>query len=163
MDVRELLGLPADASDADVVAALQADPRRAAIQLLGLGIQPLNELQQAMWDGEGRLVGPEGQAPLALTISHLHGTMFLYADLEAMDEPGFPPFHVPVNFFAVGPAPDDDTGERPDLSWVHIRYGATENDQAACWLPDDLELMVPQGGLVPLEDDEPTDDDVEWQ
>jgi hypothetical protein len=172
MSVRDLLGLPPGTPDADVLSHIEASPGKAALRLLGLDIQPLNDVQQAIWGAEGRLVGPAGQHPRAMTVSHLHGTMLLYVDLEALDEPGFPPHHLPVNVFAVAPAPDDEDGERPDLSWIHLQYGPGEDDHVAVWAPDDLELMIPQDGLMPLEDDELEDDSdddvdggggVQWQ
>lgn len=167
MPVRDLLGLPPTATDAEIVAHLEASPHRAALRLLGMNIVPMNDVQRTVWSAEGRLVGPAGQVPVALTVSHLHGTMFLYVDMDAIDAPGFPPYHLPVNHFAIGPAPDDEDGERPDLSWIHIQYGPSEGDHVAVWAPDDMELMIPQDGLQPLDTDEvpknADDDGVEWQ
>ncbi|MFK7928412.1 MAG: hypothetical protein AB8H79_09485 [Myxococcota bacterium] len=155
MSLRAALGLADNTPDDDVVAHLEADPRHAALNLLGVPARPLNPIQQVTWLTHGRLVGPGGEPPLAVTLCHLNGTMFLYGDLEPMEQPDFPPRALPVSAFAMGPAPDDVDGGPPEVSWVHIQYGPGPNDACTVWVPDDLEMMVPQDGLVPLEQDEP--------
>jgi len=156
MSLRAQLGLPADASDADVLDHITAHPQRTGLALLGVTATDLSPAQSARWAAEGRLSGPQGEPALALTMCHLNGTMFLYADMDIMDEPGFPNHALPIDRFAVGPTPDDVDGGPPPVAWVHVQYGPEAHDSCTVWVPDDLEMMVPQDGPRPLDDAEMT-------